>query len=177
MRKSINTQTPLRRRPDSSDRFPPLLFQIFSLVLLLLFSLDISASAQTIIYNYDETSSTNGKGRLTSVSDDSGMTKFFYDEMGRTTRSEKTVDGTIYISQTSYDTLGRVASVRYPDNTSVNYVYNGPLLNRVYEGTTNYAQYTGYNALGQAKFLTFGNGVVTEYSINRLISDSTLSIP
>jgi len=122
------------------------------------------SSTTKVTYSYDEPASTNGIGRLTSISDPSGSTRFYYDKMGRITRTDKVVDGTTYTTRIAYDPLGRVTSVGYPDGTFVNYAYNGPFLSRIYEGTTNYAQYTGYNALGQATRVTFGNGALTDYT-------------
>jgi RHS repeat-associated protein len=72
--------------------------------------------------------------------------------------------GTTYTTRYAYDTLNRVTALTYPDNSIVNNAYNGPLLDRVYEGATNYAQYAGYNALGQPGTVTHGNGVVTTYT-------------
>jgi RHS repeat-associated protein len=121
-------------------------------------------------YFYDQTTS-NGKGRLTEVQDASGKTTFFYDAMGRTTKSVKCLDdpyacagGTSYPIETTYDLAGRVSTIKYPDLSVVSYAYNGPLLLKAYEGATTYGQYGGYNALGQPGTLTFGNGVVTTYT-------------
>lgn len=134
----------------------------FFLIFLALLSFTSITQAQvTITYNYDETTSTHGKGRLTSMTDTSGSSKFYYDNMGRIRRTDKVVDGTMYTLQAGYDLLGRTDSITYPDSSVVNYAYNGPLLDRVYEGSTNYAQYGGYNALGQPGTVTHGNGVVT----------------
>ncbi len=116
-----------------------------------------------VMYIYDAVTS-NGKGRLTGVQDQSGSVLFYYDTLGRTTRTDKSLDGTTYVTQTAYDTLGRVLSITYPDNAVVSYAYNGPLLLKVYESTTNYGQYAGYNALGQPGTLTYGNSVVTTYT-------------
>jgi RHS repeat-associated protein len=105
-------------------------------------------------------------GRLAQVVDSSGTARFGYDVMGRTLRSDKVVDGTTYQVKTAYDLAGRVASVTYPDvpASTVYYEYNGPLLKRVYEGPTNYIQYTTPNVLGQPASATYGNNVVTNYT-------------
>ncbi|NKE71607.1 FG-GAP-like repeat-containing protein [Candidatus Manganitrophus noduliformans] len=88
----------------------------------------------------------------------------YYDATNQDLKFAKFAPGTaVYTTQTGYDPLGRVSSVSYPDGSSVQYAYNGPLLDRAFEGTTNYAQYTGYNALGQPTRLTLGNGVTTDY--------------
>lgn len=69
----------------------------FFLIFLALLSFTSITQAQvTITYNYDETTSTHGKGRLTSMTDTSGSSKFYYDNMGRIRRTDKVVDGTMY---------------------------------------------------------------------------------
>jgi RHS repeat-associated protein len=118
-------------------------------------------------YVYDEATSTNAKGKLTTVNDSSGTTKFFYDNMGRIKQTDKTVDGTLFSTSTTFDLAGRTKSVTYPDADVVFYSYDGPVLSKVSKdaaGTINYATYAGHNALGQVGTVTFGNGVVTSYT-------------
>ncbi|MBI5756780.1 MAG: RHS repeat protein, partial [Nitrospirae bacterium] len=124
-----------------------------------------------VIYTYDEPFSTNPKGRLTTVSDASGTTRYYYDKLGRVVKTIKTVDGTDYTTETGYDALGRTVSIKYPDNETVSYTYDtGGNLSQV----TGYATHSGYNALGQAGTTTYGNGATTTYlytsSNNRLYS-------
>lgn len=116
-----------------------------------------------VVYTYDGVTS-YGKGRLTSVQDPSGTTTFYYDSVGRPRRSDKIINGSTYITQSTFDLQGRVTSVTYPDASVVTNEYNGSLLKRVYEGSTNYIQYAGYDPLGQPGTLTFGNAVVTNYT-------------
>ncbi len=127
-----------------------------------------------ITYTYDEAFSTNPKGRLTTLTDASGITKYYYDELGMTVKSIKTVDTTDYTTQTTYDALGRTKSLTYPDSETINYTYGtGGNLTGITDGTTTYAAYTGYNALGQTGNITYGNGVTTAYTYetdNNLLS-------
>ena len=131
-----------------------------------------------VMYIYDAATS-NGKGRLTGVQDQSGSVLFYYDTLGHTTRTDKSLDGTTYVTQTSYDTLGRVLTITYPDNSVISYAYNGPFLSYVYDSSTIYAQYVGHNALGQPGTLTYGNGVATTYTYQantfRIASINTVS--
>jgi YD repeat-containing protein len=131
-----------------------------------------------IIYTYDETFSSNPKGRLTTVYDSSGTTKFFYDMLGRVTSTVKNVDGVDYATDTTYDALGRTESIKYPDpgRETVSYTYDtGGNLSTV----VGYATYSNYNALGQAGGVTYGNGATTAYQYhplnNRLFSITTNS--
>ena len=48
--------------------------------------------------------------------------------------------------------------------STVTYTYTGPQLQRVQEGSTTYAAYSGFNTLGQPSTLTLGNGTTTSYT-------------
>lgn len=113
-------------------------------------------------YTYDG-STNNRKGRLQQVVDASGTVVFQYDGLGRITQSDKTLDGTTYTTQSTYDGLGRLLTVTYPSAPAktISYAYNGPVLDKVFESTTTYIQYINYNAFGQAGTTTYGNGVST----------------
>ncbi|RJQ49681.1 MAG: hypothetical protein C4538_01680, partial [Nitrospiraceae bacterium] len=139
-----------------------------------------------VVYTYDETFSTNYKGRLTTVTDVSGTTKFYYDKLGRTTKTVKTIDSTSYTTQIAYDALGRTDAITYPDNTTVNYEYDagGNLSKTITIITTGLdssetvsSSYIGYNASGQYGTVSFANGVTTQYSYdpenNRLLTINT----
>ncbi|MEK6528127.1 MAG: RHS repeat-associated core domain-containing protein, partial [Nitrospirota bacterium] len=128
------------------------------------------------VYTYDETTSTNSKGRLTKVVDASGTEKYYYDKLGRITKTIKTVSGVNGIIETAYDALSRTTNIKYPDNEIVSYSYDtGGNLSQI----TGYAAYSNYNALGQAGTITYANGVSTIYqyysSNNRLYSITTNS--
>ncbi len=133
-----------------------------------------------IIYAYDETFSTYPKGRLTTVTDSSGTEKFYYDKLGRTIKTIKTVDSVNYTTQTAYDALGRTDTIIYPENTTIKYEYDtGGNLYRVKNNSGGfvYATYSNYNAVGQTGSIGYGNGVNTAYqyytSNNRLYSITT----
>ena len=107
-------------------------------------------------------------GRLSTMTDASGSTKYFYDIMGRSSTITKTVDSTPYTTVASYDSGGRLKSIRYPiDNDIVSYSYDaGGNLSQVTSPTAPYVSYTGYNALGQPGNAAYGNGVNTTYTYN-----------
>ena len=125
---------------------------------------------------YDETFSTNSKGRLTTMSDGSGTTKFYYDSVGRNTTVLKTLNGSIYNLTSTYDGLGRLLTLTYPDGENIVYTYNtgGDL-----KTAGSYVTYTDYNALRQKGTATTGNGVTSTYQYypenNRLYSITTNS--
>ena len=68
-----------------------------------------------VVYTYDELGHRNANGRLTSVVDTSGSSRFHYDVLGRTAETNKTVGGSIYMTQTDYDLAGRVKTLIYPN--------------------------------------------------------------
>ena len=119
--------------------------------------------AGDVVYTYDG-STHHRKGRLHQVHDAAGTTIFYYDNRGRTTRTDRVVAGVTYTTQTSYDGVGRVTAMTYPDHSIVTQTYNGPQLKDVKEGGVTYASYGGFNALGQPSTLTHANEVTTSYT-------------
>lgn len=129
-----------------------------------------------VVYTYDETTTPNSKGKLTTVTDATGQEKYYYDQLGRTTTFIKTIDGIQYVTENTYDSLGRTTSVKYPDGETINYSYDaaGNLVQ-----VPGYVTYSNFNALGQASLITYANGVTTQYQYqtdnNRLYSITTNS--
>ncbi len=131
----------------------------------------LGAANADVLYKYDEGAVdflyARGKGRLTTRKDAAGQVQFGYDAIGRVIRQIQTAAGDTKKHWFTYDGLDRLTSVMYYDNSVVGYAYNGPWLQRVYEGTANYAQYAGYNALGQPGTVAYGdasNQVATSYT-------------
>lgn len=118
-----------------------------------------------VTYTYDDPGVPNAIGRLTRVTDAVGTTSFAYDELGRTIKEAKVVDGVTYTVLKSYDTLSRLTQLVYPDGASVAYTYDsGSNLEQVSGDGVNYITYNDYNARGQVLQATYGNGVVTNYT-------------
>ncbi|MEW5745519.1 MAG: RHS repeat-associated core domain-containing protein [Nitrospirota bacterium] len=111
-----------------------------------------------VIYAYDEPISSHSVGRLTTVIDISGTASYDYDSLGRAVKTTKTVDSVDYVTETTYDALGRQTSIRYPDGELIEYLYDeaGNLTN-----VSGYVTYADYNAVGQAGTITYANGVTT----------------
>jgi len=113
-----------------------------------------------VVSFYDQATS-YGIGRLTARVDRAGSAVFYYDAAGRRTRTDQQVDNGLYVTQQSYDGLGRMTAAGYPDGSVINYTYNGPWLAAVGDTSMIYARYGSYTALGEPGSTTFGNGVVT----------------
>lgn len=139
------------------------------------FTTQKAAGSGDVRYIYESSVTTfNQKGRLKQVIDASGNVQFRYDPVGRIVRTDKVLDGVTYVSESSYDGLGRIVQVKYPTTPvkSVDYLYNGPWLEKVKDatgsGTTTYVTYSNFNALGQPRTTTQGNGVVTTRTFDPL---------
>ena len=127
-----------------------------------------AAGSGDVRYLYDDTVTTfNRKGRLKQVIDAATNVTFEYDLRGQISKSSKVLDGTTYVTTSTYDGLGRLKDVTYPGATpkTVEYLYTGPVLERVRDktgsGTTIYAIYSNYTSQGQAQTINYDNGVVT----------------
>ncbi|MEW6102185.1 MAG: SpvB/TcaC N-terminal domain-containing protein [Candidatus Omnitrophota bacterium] len=79
----------------------------------------------SVEYTYDDPLVSFSKGRLTkSQFGLNRKTEFRYDCLGRETRRIRTIDQSVYSTDTLYDALDRVASLSYPDQTEVIYTYD-----------------------------------------------------
>jgi RHS repeat-associated protein len=130
------------------------------------------AQVEIIEYNYDQ--GTNGKGRLSLVTEKKGAslkgwTQFAYDERGNITQTDKAIEGvsTPFTTRSTYDSLGRIVDMTYPDGEVMRHSYNAQgLLDKV-RSTTHAIDYVAnldYNVLGQITTKTFGNGKTTTYT-------------
>jgi RHS repeat-associated protein len=123
----------------------------------------------SVVYSYDDAAKPFSKGRLTGITDGSGSSSFEYDNLGRLTKESKTIDGVTYTVQRSYDLLGRVTSLTYPDNEVANYTYNaqgGIEAISLQQSAVSQSIVTDidYNAAGQVTRMAYGNGVTTDYA-------------
>ncbi|NYE30633.1 RHS repeat-associated protein [Rhodanobacter sp. K2T2] len=81
----------------------------------------VSAGGLTQTYAYDNC--TNGLGRLCSDSDATGATSYSYTPEGWTGGRGFTMGSTTYALGFSYDAMGRVTVVNYPDSNQAVYSY------------------------------------------------------
>ena len=119
----------------------------------------------SVTYSYDNPTVANSIGRLTRVIDSSGRTEFYYDNLGRETKTIKQISGANYTVERTYDALDRLTSVKYPDSEIVNYLYNQQgAIEAVYSSSKTYVLDVDYNALGQLTYIEYGNGTYSEYT-------------
>jgi RHS repeat-associated protein len=140
-----------------------------------------------VVYVYDEANHGYSLGKLTAVTDASGSRQFWYDMRGRTTMTQRTIQSVMYETQYTYDALDRPKTITYPETNRevITYLYDdaGNLAHITSSRQQNYADYAGYNPLGQPASITFGNSVSSTYEyeqntyrLHRLYTD-TLSVP
>lgn len=118
-------------------------------------------AAAALIWNYD--AGTNGIGRLTGMSDESGSTSFSYDPNGRLlNKTQITKIGTINYTQTlgyQYDNFGRLHQMTYPSGTQISTTYGAdgrPVEIRV-NGNLLLSNIV-YQPFGEPKSWVWGNG-------------------
>ncbi|MFA5073804.1 MAG: tectonin domain-containing protein [Nitrospirota bacterium] len=130
-----------------------------------------------IQYDYDTFSGytgTNSVGKLVrEYSNATGgqpvTNVYYYDALGRVTRTDKTIDGTTYTTQNAYDTLSRVTQATYPDSSNVYNTYddttNGSLSKiGSSSGGEQYLKSSKYDQYGRLETRVLGNGLVQTYS-------------
>ena len=78
-------------------------------------------SSYNVTFTYDEVTSQNGIGRLTSVTDPSGTTVFNHYQTGLLKDETITIDGTPYTLAYTYNLNGTPTAVTYPDGRQVRY--------------------------------------------------------
>jgi len=155
----------------------------------------VSNTATTVTYSYGTNIQLNNNGRLVSVSSGSVSEQYAYNERGEVTNTSKTVGGDTYISSSTYDALGRVATIVYPHLSGANSssiiklqygyeAYSGLLdtIDRVdYAAGTNIQSFLKdiqYDFMGRRTSMKYGNDVITSYtydSVKSMLSNCTVS--
>ena len=118
----------------------------------------------------------NRAGRITKITDESGVEERQYGKLGETLREEKTVEAHTPAVQRKkfstdyvFDSFGRMQEMTYPDGEKLHYAYdNGGLLKAAWgEKSGNRYDYITklhYDEFGQRTNIVYGNGTKTTYS-------------
>lgn len=88
----------------------------------------IAGSETPVSYEYDHSNSiamTNMVGRLSKVTDETGIAEFAYDNKGNVIAEKRTLDDLQVIFQKTYDAFNRVKTIKYPEGTIVRSHYTG----------------------------------------------------
>ncbi|MFC3812836.1 RHS repeat-associated core domain-containing protein [Lacihabitans lacunae] len=106
------------------------------------------------------------KGSLTAVSSYVSSHSFTFDNLGRKSQENLTLNGTTYTTAYTYDTQGRINTISYPANNLVlKYIYNSyGYLAELRNNANNslFWKAESIDASGNVTLQTFGNGVKTE---------------
>ena len=122
-----------------------------------------------VTYSYD------AAGRIAVRQDGTGSEEFLYDKLGNLAQSLRRIvipsenNAYMFLTRFTYDSFGRMKSIRYPDGEWVQYAYTtGGLLKSVIGQKQNrqhvYLQNRRYDEQGRKTFQQNGNGVCTRYT-------------
>jgi RHS repeat-associated protein len=116
-------------------------------------------SDQTVTYSYDQ--GANGVGRLSSITDASGSTRFGYDARGRVVTKTSSV-AAVNLGVTYGYSNGELVSMTTPSGQNISYGYNGnnKIGNISLNGSTLLSDVT-YAPMGPVTGWTWGNGTET----------------
>jgi YD repeat-containing protein len=130
---------------------------------------DYSDSTPRVTYTYTG-------GRRTAMSDGSGTSAWQYDAAGHVLTETKTIGGITYVTGHTYDALGRLKTMTYPDGEVVTTTYTTPELPTGVTGQDPYLSHALYNPLGQPREWELGGIIrqVTEYYSSSSFRPSTL---
>jgi YD repeat-containing protein len=119
----------------------------------------LGTSTETVTYGYDDATLGNyGKGRLGSMSDPSGSTRYAYERRGLLRSETKTILGDTYVTRYGYDANGNRSGITYPSGRQVTYGFDyadRPL--SVSSGSTTYVSNATYAPFGPETSLAYGS--------------------
>ncbi|WP_374657411.1 RHS repeat domain-containing protein [Phenylobacterium sp.] len=125
-------------------------------------------------FGYDATGAGNkGRGRLTSVTEESGSSNFAYDEHGRITVDAKVIKGQSYSVAYAYDANGKIIQMTLPSGRLVTFTraIDGlatAVSTKAPAGTVqSIANSVTYLPFGPVKQLAYGNGLTLTRTYDR----------
>jgi len=141
---------------------------------------------QDITYTYDEVANPPiyGKGRITTVVDASGTTKYVYDPRGNTKEQKCTINSQDYITQYDYNLNNNITKITYPrNNIIVEYGLNaiGNITTVTVNQSTILVSALAYEPFGDFASMNFDQNSITttithnsRYGIDRIQSGTTI---
>jgi RHS repeat-associated protein len=130
----------------------------------------LPTTTEHVIYEYDDCPF--GKGRLCSVSDESGQTTYRYDAFGNLVEKQHTELNQTYITAYSYDAGDHLIAMTLPSGRLVNYTRDGvrriESISAVVNGSqTLLVSGIRYRADNQMTQCSFGNGLTDQRSYDQ----------
>jgi RHS repeat-associated protein len=137
-------------------------------------------TTQNIAYIYD--TCMNGKGRLCTMTDASGMTSYAYTAKGQILQETKVIDSNQYITQYAYDQNGNLRTMTYPSGRVITYNISNDKVINVLNNAANLATNISYKPFGGMSGITYGNGIAgtisydNQYRITSMVAGAVLSL-
>ncbi len=133
-------------------------------------AIDYPGTTEDVILAYDE--NVNGIGRLTSHSDESGLTTYSYDVNVNLLTKSHTYNGSTLTVQYQYDNANRVTQMTLPSGriVSTSYDTNGHItaINTTANGSSQaLASNMTYQPFGPRSGFTYGNGLILTRSFDK----------
>lgn len=133
----------------------------------------------SVEFTYGQPGEGNGAGRVVRIMDRAGMAQIAYDSRGNVVERKRTLTDEhlpavrlrpTYVTGYSYDSMGRIRRITYPDGFAVIYEYDaaGNLARVSDEKGDPIASLGGYTAAGQLNGVEYRNGVVSRFQYNTL---------
>jgi RHS repeat-associated protein len=122
-------------------------------------------------FTYGGASERNAAGRIVRIEDAAGSVAMAYDVRGNVVERRRIILGRTYVTGYSYDSMGRLRRLTYPDGYTVNYEYDaGGNLARLVDGQGRaLAADFDYNPAGQINGMSFGNSVRSSFEYDELL--------
>ena len=131
-------------------------------------SITYPVTAENVTFTYDDVAS-EGVGRLRSISDQAGSITYGYNEFGEVISDARQIGAFTHTTAYAYDAAGDISSMTYPSGRTVTYGRNA--IGEITSVTSDKSGIqksivTGasYEPFGPVSELTYGNGVVFDYS-------------
>jgi RHS repeat-associated protein len=132
----------------------------------------------------------NRAGRVYLQKDASGGQEFFFGPLGETVKTIRTMliaseNQQTFVSESKFDTWGRIQEMSYPDGEIVSYQYNaaGKLKAMTGQKSNHNYQYVnqiGYDKFEQQSYFVHGNSTITTYNYEperRRLSNMNVTLP
>jgi RHS repeat-associated protein len=132
-------------------------------------------------YYYDEPGYGASLGRLTRVVHANGSETHTWDIRGQELETTRCIEDSCQTIGQSYDSLGRVEAITYPDGEVVTYDYDdyGRLVN-MGNASMDLASNLAWSSSGQLESMAYGNNTFTEFTYNpnrKWLSSATVTGP
>lgn len=128
---------------------------------------------ENVTYFYDDTSNGNyGRGRLTSIHDNTGVLKYKFNYLGQTTEINQTLGSAEYYSEYNYTDFGQLRHYIYPSGRKLEYFYDSQgRIEKLQENKQGSIQVLAsnieYKPFGSMSHIEYGNGITDDFAYDQ----------